>query len=108
MVERFFDEVIVESTIQFVDDQAEAVQKTKAAATADAKSHLLRHVSHTLREPLGAIVAAAEGLAAEQALTVEARNLVNIIVRNAQLQAHNVNELLLAAELFSGRRDQRP
>jgi signal transduction histidine kinase len=107
IVERFFDEVIVESTVQFVDDQSEAVQKTKTAATADAKSHLLRHVGHTLREPLGAILSAAEGLASERSLTPEARNLVNIIVRNAQLQAHNVNELVLAAELFSGARHQR-
>jgi signal transduction histidine kinase len=101
-VERFFDDIIIDSTIQFVDDQTEAVRQIKGAALADAKSSLLRHVSHTLREPLAAIVLAAEALGSEQDHSREAHENIKIILRNAQIQADNVDELVLAAELFSG------
>jgi len=70
-------------------------------ATSNAKSDLLRHVSHTLREPLAAIVLAAQALGAEKPLGLEARDNIRIILRNAEIQAHNVEELMLAAELFA-------
>ena len=108
IVHRFFDEVIIDSTVQFVDDQKEEVRRIqselstiKGAAASEAKSHLLRHVSHTLREPLGAILLAAEALVTEKTLSVDARDNVRIIIRNAEIEAHNIEELVLAADLFS-------
>ncbi|MFL6515648.1 MAG: RsbRD N-terminal domain-containing protein [Chthoniobacterales bacterium] len=108
IVERFFDDVIIDSTVQFVDDQKEEVRRiqselssVKGAAASDAKSYLLRHVSHTLREPLGAILLAAEALVTEKTLGVDAKDNVRIIIRNAELEAHNIEELVLAAELFN-------
>jgi signal transduction histidine kinase len=108
VAERFFDDVIIDSTIQFVEEQTEALRQIQAelvtlkhSAAAEAKSDLLRHVSHTLREPLTAIVLAAEALKIERTLSADGRDNVRIISRNAEAQGHNVAELLLAAELFA-------
>ncbi len=106
LADRFFDDLIIDSTVQFVDEQSEAVRKIEGELArekrlgADAKSDLLRHVSHTLREPLTAIVFAADALIHEKTLTVEGKENVRIILRNAKVEADKVEELLLASELF--------
>jgi signal transduction histidine kinase len=106
LVGRFFDDVIIDSTVQFVEEQTDVLRSTQSAletekrAAADAKSHVLRHVGHSLREPLGAIVFAAEALLSEKQLTAEGLNMVRIVLRNAKLETENVEELLLGAELF--------
>jgi hypothetical protein len=43
---------------------------------------------------------AAEALLSEKQLTTEGVNMVRIILRNARLETQNVEELLLATELF--------
>jgi signal transduction histidine kinase len=109
IVENFFDDLIVKSTAQFVEEQMEAMTRIEAelasekVATARAKSDFLRHVSHELREPLGAIVFAAELLAAEESLAPRAKQTARVILRNAELEAKHVQELLLAAQLAESR-----
>jgi signal transduction histidine kinase len=105
MVQRFFDDLVIESTIQFTSEQIAEAQTIHAAlleaemAADSAKSEVLRHVSHTLREPLAAMNFAAASLKVENNLSPEARNSVNIILRNIKVQAQNVTELLVAAEM---------
>lgn len=106
MVGQFFDEVIIDSTVQFVEEQMDLLRNAQAEveaekrAAAEAKSNVLRHVGHTLREPLGAILFAAEALLSEERLSAEGTNMVRIILRNTRLETSNVEELLLGAELF--------
>jgi hypothetical protein len=51
-----------------------------------------------LREPLGAIAFAAEALSGETGLSAQAPANVRSILRNVKLEAHQIDELLLAAE----------
>jgi signal transduction histidine kinase len=114
MVQRFFDDIVIESAMQLASEQIAEMQRintalVEAQAAADsAKSKVLRHVSHTLREPLAAISFAAEALTTEPEMSGEARNNVQVIVRNIKLQAQNVNELLAAAELTLRSRPEKP
>jgi signal transduction histidine kinase len=114
MVQRFFDDIVIESAMQFASEQIAEMQTINAArveaegAAASAKSKVLRHVSHTLREPLAAISFAAEALTTEPEMSGEARKNVQIIVRNIKLQAQNVNELLAAAQLALRARPETP
>ena len=107
LVGRFFDDVIIDSTVQFVEEQTDVLRNVQSAleveksATADAKSQILRHVGHSLREPLSAIVFAAEALLSpSERLSAEGTNMARIILRNARLETENVEELLLGAELL--------
>lgn len=97
MVQRFFDNVVIDSTLQFTEEQAEAVRKAQAALP-NAKAELLRHVSHNLREPLAAIAVAAEAMRAEVETTADARDFLDVILRNVTREAKFVDELLVAAE----------
>ncbi len=103
---RFFDDVIIDSTVQFVEEQTDVLRniqtelEAEKRAARDAKSQVLRHVGHNLREPLGAIMFAAEALLSEERLSAEGANMVRIILRTGKLETENVEELLLSAELF--------
>jgi len=105
LVIRFFDDLIIESTVQFASEQMAEMQVMHEAlleaetAAHSAKTEVLRHVSHSLREPLGAINFAAEALTGEEALSSDGQSNVRIILRNLKVEAQNVNELLTAAEL---------
>lgn len=105
LVQRYFDDLVIESTRQFVAEKTEAIRRFEAdlasaqRSATDTKSSLLRHVTHALREPLAAITFAAEALNADRSLSATARDNVRIILRNASNQAHNIEELVLAAQL---------
>ncbi len=104
---RFFDDVIIDSTVQFVEEQTDVLHRiqseleTERRSATEVKSQILRHVGHSLREPLGAIMFAAEALLSEKSLSAEAKNMVRIILRNTAVETIGVEELLLGAELFS-------
>ncbi len=105
ILSRFFDNLIIDSTVEFVEEQAQALKDLHAeliqernAATV-AKGAILRHVSHTLREPLTAIMFAIETLANRDSLSDEEKEAVRIIARNAKVEAEQVDELLRAASL---------
>jgi signal transduction histidine kinase len=105
LVNQFFDDVIVDSTVQFAQEQNETLRGIRTELTAsaraaeEAKSDFLRHVSHALREPLGAMAFAAQALSLERTLSREAMENVRIILRNLELETNNVNELMLASQL---------
>src|SRR3954469_22061781 len=88
MARRFFDDLVIESAVQFASEQIAEIETIHAAlqeaetAAHSAKTEVLRHVSHTLREPLGAINFAAEALGAEERLSADGQSNVRIILRN--------------------------
>jgi signal transduction histidine kinase len=111
-VQRFFDDLVIESTVQFTSEQIEEAKTIHAAlleaemAADTAKAEVLRHISHTLREPLAAMNFAAAALNVEKHLSPEARHSLHIIMRNIKVQAQNVSELLVAAEMTLSPRDK--
>src|SRR3954464_1804089 len=84
LVMRFFDDLVIESTVQFASEQIAEMETIHEAllhaetAAHSAKTEVLRHVSHTLREPLGAINFAAEALT-EETLSSDGQNNVRVI-----------------------------
>src|SRR3954469_3847412 len=106
MVQRFFDDLIIESTVQFTSEQIAEAQTIHAAlveaemAADTAKAEVLRHISHTLREPLAAMNFAAGALNQEKHLSPEARHRLHIIMRNIRVQAQTLSELRVAAKMF--------
>jgi signal transduction histidine kinase len=105
MVQRFFDDLVIQSTVQFAAQQIDEVGRIERAlreaqnAAHTAKSEVLHHLSHTLREPLAAISFAAQALNMDKTLSPEARDSVWIILRNVKIEARSVDELLLAAKM---------
>src|SRR4051812_1693915 len=105
LVMRFFDDLVIESAVQFASEQIAELQTMHEAlleaetAADSARTEVLRHVSHTLREPLGAINFAAEGLMEEKSLSSDGQSNVRIILRNLKAHTQSVNELFAAAEL---------
>lgn len=104
LVRRFFDQVIIDSTVQFVEEKGEAPSQTQTkgndtqSAEDRVRTDLFRRVSDTLRGPLAAIVFAAECLDGEE-LPHSAKEYVDVILRNARIEADNVDQLILAAHL---------
>jgi signal transduction histidine kinase len=117
VVQRFFDDLVIESTLQFAEEQGDAIRNLESELTSAKQtvktvmSDLLQHVSHVLREPLGAISFAAQALQDENNLSKSAKEYVRIILRNVKEEAEHVNELLMASRLQSHaeakRRDAR-
>ena len=108
MVRRFFDDMIIESAVQFTEEKTEVICEVRARllkaenSAQEAKSNFLRNVSHALREPLAALAFAAEALTTERGLSAEGKENLLVILRNVKLEAVNVDELLLASELNLG------
>lgn len=104
-VVRFFDDLVIESAVQFASEQIGEVRRVEAAlSTVEssvrlAKSEILRHMSHDLREPLAAIDFAAQALSTDENLSVHSREAVQIIMRNTRIEADHVHQLLIGAEL---------
>lgn len=104
-VVRFFDDLVVDSAVQFASEQIEEVRRVEEvlssaeSSVGSAKSEILRHITHDLREPLAAIYFAAQTLLTEKRLTAEGREAGEIILRNAGITAHNVDQLLVASRL---------
>jgi signal transduction histidine kinase len=105
IVLRFFDDLVIQSAIQFAAEQIDEVRTIESAlrdaenAAHSAKSEVLHHVSHTLREPLAAISFAAQALNMDKELSGEAKENVEIVLRNLKVEARNVDELLVAAQM---------
>ncbi|MEO7724983.1 MAG: sensor histidine kinase [Chthoniobacterales bacterium] len=119
IVYRFFDDLIIFSTLQFVEEQQRRVQDaemamqsaTQRAETADeARRQFLRLVSHELRAPLTPMLLGAAELEMESSLSPEARELVGVIRHHTRLEAALVDDLidasLLAHDLLAPRREE--
>jgi signal transduction histidine kinase len=100
VVEHFFDNVVIEATVQFVEENQQAVRHIKARlraqkkASAAAKTELVQLISHRLREPLAPLLFAVEVLLLEESLSARGVEAIQVLHRNAKQEAQEIGELL--------------
>jgi two-component system sensor histidine kinase KdpD len=87
--------------------QAEAVETEALRRSDDIKTALLRAVSHDLRTPLTAIVAAGHALGADSLSAEERRELSEAVVDEGERLATLVEKLLDLSKLQAGRAEPR-
>ena len=96
VVECFFDNVIIDATVQFVCEHQQAVSqlniglKPAAASNAD----LIQRVTHLLREPLGPLLLGLEVLRHEEALSPQGVEMVELLQRGVKKEAEAIEGLL--------------
>jgi signal transduction histidine kinase len=102
VVECFFDNVIVEATVQFVEEHQEAVRQLHAGLKppATANAEFVQRITHLLREPLGPLLLGLEVLLHEEALSPRGVEMIEVLRRGVRKEAEAVEELLSSAELF--------
>jgi signal transduction histidine kinase len=112
IIHRFFDDLVVESVTQFVDEQQqhareiqiELVQQTeRAQAAREAKDRFLALISHELRTPLTPVLLEASALLVDPELSPKMRGSLETISHNTKIEANHVDDLLDAARLTEGR-----
>jgi signal transduction histidine kinase len=77
--------------------------KVEAQRASQAKDHFLAVLSHELRTPLTPVLAAVQLLQRRPGLSAEAREPLEIIQRNAQLQARLIDDLLDLTRISQGK-----
>ena len=85
---------------RFITELREAKEIAEAASRS--KDEFLSVISHELRTPLNPILAAVQMLAQDQSLSVDVRAWVDIIRRNAELEARLIDDMLDLTRIFRG------
>ena len=88
------------SALQLVDD--ERMARAEAERAARVKDEFLATLSHELRTPLNAVLGWTEILKLDLADTARASAAVEVIERNARLQARLITDLLDVSRIVSG------
>jgi signal transduction histidine kinase len=101
IVECFFDNVIIEATVQFVEEHQEALHQLDAGleARVTGKAEFVQRITHLLREPLGPLLLGLEVLLREEALSPRGVEMIGVLQRNVQKEAEAIEELLRSTEL---------
>jgi signal transduction histidine kinase len=102
VVECFFDNVIIEATVQFVEEHQEAVRQlndTLKPRGTD-KAEFVQRITHLLREPLGPLLLGLEVLLREELLSPRGVEMIGVLHRGVQKEAQAIEELLRSTELF--------
>jgi hypothetical protein len=100
VVERFFDNVIIEATVQFVEEHhrtrrhRNAKLRTKNKPSAAANAEFVQLVTHRLREPLGPLLLALQVLLREESLSPLGVEMIRVLERGIKAEARAVEELL--------------
>jgi signal transduction histidine kinase len=96
LVESFFDNVIIEATVQFVEEHQEAVHQLHAGLkpTATNNPEFIQRITHLLREPLGPLLIGLEVLLREEALSPPGVEMIGVLQRGVQKEAEAIEELL--------------
>src|SRR4030095_14787309 len=102
IVEGFFDNVIIEATVQFVEEHQEAVRELKATRkpVVTGNAELVQRITPLLREPLGPLLLGLEVLLREESLSPRGVEIIEVLHRNVQKEAEAIEELLRSTELF--------
>ena len=102
VVENFFDNVIIEATVQFVEERQEALHELRAERkpTATSNPEFIQRVTHLLREPLGPMLIGLEVLLREEALSPRGVEMIEVLRRGVRKEAQAIEELLKSTELF--------
>jgi signal transduction histidine kinase len=102
VVECFFDNVIIEATLQFVEEHQEAVRQLNAGLepTVAGNAEFVQRITHLLREPLGPLLLGLEVLLREEALSPRGVEMIGVLQRGVKKEARAIEELLRSTELF--------
>ena len=101
-MECFFDNLIVEATVQFVEERQEAVRPLNAGLEPSVHSNakFVQRITHILREPLGPLLLGLEVLLREETLSPQGVEMIGLLQRGVKKEADAVEELLRSTELF--------
>jgi len=101
VVECFFDNVIIEATVQFVDEHQEALRQLNGGLEVKAvgNAEFVQRITHLLREPLGPLLLGLEVLLREEALSPRGVEMIGVLQRNVKKEAEAIEELLRSTEL---------
>ena len=96
VVESFFDNVIIEATVQFVEERQEAVHQLHAGLepTETNNPEFIQRITHLLREPLGPLLIGLEVLLREEALSPPGVEMIGLLQRGIKKEAEAIEELL--------------
>ena len=101
VVECFFDNVIIEATLQFVEEHQEAVRQLHGLKpTVAGNAEFIQRITHLLREPLGPLLLGLEVLLREEALSLRGVEMIGVLQRGVKKEARAIEELLRSTELF--------
>lgn len=102
VVEGFFDNVIIEATVQFVEENQEAVRQLNARLkpSETGNAEFVQRITHLLREPLGPLLLGLEVLLREESLSPRGVEMIEVLHRNVQKEAQAIEQLLRSTELF--------
>jgi hypothetical protein len=102
VVEGFFDNVIIEATVQFVEENQEALRQlnTRLKPRETRNAEFVQRITHLLREPLGPLLLGLEVLLREETLSPRGVEMIEVLQRNVQKEAQAIEELLRSTELF--------
>jgi signal transduction histidine kinase len=102
VVEGFFDNVIIEATVQFVEEHQQGLHLLNAQLKPieAANTEFVQRVTHLLREPLGPLLLGLEVLLREETLSSRGVEMIEVLRRGVKKEAQAIEELLKSAELF--------
>jgi len=109
-VEYFFDNVIIEATVQFVEEHQEAVRQLNARPKprVTGNAEFVQRITHLLREPLGPLLLGLEVLLREEPLSPRGVEMIGLLKRNLKEEAQAIEDLLSFVELLlDGRRAKK-
>ena len=99
-MECFFDNVIIEATLQFVEEHQEAVRQLHGLKpTVVGNTEFIQRITHLLREPLGPCCLGSKSLR-EEALSPRGVEMIGVLQRGVKKEAQAIEELLRSTELF--------
>ena len=101
-MEGFFDNVIIEATVQFVEEHEQAVHQLNARLkpSVTANAEFVQRITHLLREPLGPLLLGLEVLRREETFSPRGVEMIEVLRRGVQKEAQAIEELLRSTELF--------
>ena len=102
VVENFFDNLIIEATVQFVEEHQEALRQVNSSLKprAPANAEFVQRITHVLREPLGPLLLGLEVLLREESLSARGIEMIGLLQRGVKKEADAIEELLRSTELF--------
>ncbi len=101
VVECFFDNVIIEATLQFVEEHQEGVRQLHGLKpTVAGNAEFIQRITHLLREPLGPLLLGLEVLLREEALSPRGVEMIGVLQRGVKKEARAIEKLLRSTELF--------
>lgn len=102
IVETFFDNVIIEATVQFVGEHEQALRQLDAQSKprGTANAEFVQRITHLLREPLGPLLVGLEVLLHEENLSPRGVEMIEVLQRGVKKEAQAIEELLQSTDLY--------